>query len=193
MAATTTATPKATAYPRAQPVKRSKAPATMPIATSSAPPLSSAARGKRPRASEGAGETDKDRPRRVKSSRGQKRADVTGAVVDDAEPKAENGSTVTATAQGTEGGGAYRRVMFTSFIKQAFEKRAKVSSPSYCMSFRELADLSPLHRATMRSTTRLSCSFALSYRRRRPLPRRRRAPGNRLRHRSANSDPGSRL
>ena len=123
MAATTAATAKAVAYSRSQPVKRTKMPSAMPVAAP-APPHASNPRGKRPRASDG--HMDIEKPRRVKSSRGQKRADATGAAVSDVKPAADSKSVNGSVAQNEGGGGAYRRVMFASFIKQAFDKRAKV-------------------------------------------------------------------
>lgn len=129
MAATTAPTTKAAAYTRPLPVKRSKLPTTMPVAAPAPPPSAHGngnARGKRPRASDGHMDLEKDRPRRVKSSRGQKRADATGAAVSDVKPADASKSANGSLGQNDGGGGAYRRVMFASFIKQAFDKRAKV-------------------------------------------------------------------
>jgi hypothetical protein len=182
MAATTAPTAKAVSYSRSQPVKRTKMPSAMPVAAP-APPHGSNARGKRPRASDG--HMDLERPRRVKSSRGQKRADATGAAVSDVKPAADSKAVNGSVAQNEGGGGgAYRRVMFASFIKQAFDKRAKV-----CRSVLLAVDapgpsliVHHLHRATTRSTTRSSSSFALSYHPQAPRPPPRLLPASRPRH-----------
>lgn len=108
----------------AKPDKRSRMPVAASVAAPS-PHLSSVQKGKRPRPSDGV--SGEGRPGRVKSSRGQKRSDApTAAAEGKARSSSKDGQGGAAATAAGEGGGAYRRIMFNSFISQAFDKRLKV-------------------------------------------------------------------
>ncbi|BGP45398.1 DNA independent RNA polymerase I transcription factor [Rhodotorula kratochvilovae] len=137
---------KASSTPRpTKPVKRTRMP---PAATAAPPHLSSVQKGKRPRSSDAA----EERPRRVKSSRGQKRSDAPTAADGKARQKDAAGGAAT-LAQAGEGGGAYRRIMFNSFVSQAFEKRLKGENEEYNQIISQFRALLPSASASQSAST----------------------------------------
>lgn len=122
--AQSTPLPLARASSRDSSSSRSKKSSRMPppqasTSTAVAPFSTAATKGKRARPSGGESELEKERPRRVKSSRGQKRegAVAVPAAGDDKGKGKEAG----------EGGIVYRRAMYARFVQDAFQTRLQVS------------------------------------------------------------------
>ncbi|GAA5915217.1 hypothetical protein JCM8208_007714 [Rhodotorula glutinis] len=143
-------TAKATSTTRsAKPDKRSRMPVAASVAAPS-PHLSSVQKGKRPRPSDGV--SGEGRPGRVKSSRGQKRSDAPTAAEAKARSSSKDGQGGAAAA-GNEGGGAYRRIMFNSFISQAFDKRLKGDNEEYNQIISQFRALLPSAAASQNAST----------------------------------------
>ncbi|BGO89017.1 hypothetical protein NBRC10512_008208 [Rhodotorula toruloides] len=142
MVAPSAPTAKATSHSRPKQIKRTRMPP--PASVAAAPPqLSSVVKGKRPRPSDGVSDLEKEKPRRVKSSRGQKRSEAT---------EGRSKEAAAALAAG-DGGGAYRRVMFASFINQAFEKRYKGQNEEYNQIIGQFRALLPSATASQTAST----------------------------------------
>ncbi|GAA5884869.1 hypothetical protein JCM6882_007131 [Rhodosporidiobolus microsporus] len=150
--------------------------ARMPTAASTAhpPPSTSASSAgsstavtafkKRARPSGGESEFEKDRPRRSKSSRGQKRSEATGGLTAAGEGKGK-GKEGAASGASEPVNGTYRRQMYAVYVKDAFEKRAKGQNDSYnqiIAQFRSLLPSASALPSTSASTASTSASSSTS-------------------------------
>ncbi|BGP13346.1 hypothetical protein JCM10213_001467 [Rhodosporidiobolus nylandii] len=116
--------------------------------TANPPPSASSAsqagsmRGKRARPSGGESELEKDRPRRSKSSRGQKRTEAVPAADDKkGKQKQEDGAAV--LGEGQTVNPSYRRAMYAAYINDAFEKRAQGINDGYNSIIAQFRSLLP--------------------------------------------------
>ncbi|GAA5831016.1 hypothetical protein JCM11251_005110 [Rhodosporidiobolus azoricus] len=169
MAAPAALQPRQSYLSRSKPQKRSRMP---PAASTSNPPPSTstgstavAAFKKRARPSGGEQELEKDRPRRNKSSRGQKRSEATGGAAEE-KGKGKEGEMA---GRGEAVNGAYRRQMYAAYVRDAFEKRAKGQNDAYnqiIAQFRALlptaSSLPPASSAASASTSSAASSSSNS-------------------------------